>query len=123
MKLLSALAIGGACCLASGCSLFSTAEYGPTMQPGEKDGVENVIKNLGAPDVVGGNGKYMVLGWRRAEALSILGLFQSTKEKSIACVIDDKGFVVPGSAVMKDYGSGLAIFGPISPLGSSVPTR
>lgn len=121
MKLFSTIAL---CSLAmvtlAGCPLFSTAKYGPEQAPtGQR--IEDLINSAGAPDVIGGNNSYLVLGWRSCNGLSILGLFQSADESTHAAVVNDKGNVLTTSS--KKSGSGLAILGAISPQHPGVSLR
>lgn len=120
MKVLSAMAITGAALLSSGCAVFSTAEFGPTDVNGTT--IDEVIRSAGAPDVVGGSANHLVLGWHRVEGLSILGLFQTTTERSYAAVFDNRGNVM-GQIATKENGRALSILGPISPLTPNNPTR
>ncbi len=120
MKVLSVLALGSAALLASGCSLFSQSDYGPTSVSGTT--IEELVQGAGAPDVIGGNANFLVLGWRQAEGLSILGLFQSSKEKTHAAVVDASGNVI-ATASGKDSGAALSIIGGISPLHPGVSLR
>ena len=123
MKLLSTLAIGGLFLSVGGCSLFSSMTIGkPTASIKDGDNIEDVVQSLGAPDVVGGNAKYLVLGWRHAEGMSILGLFETFSETTHAAVFNDKGQCVGGGASNVESGKGLSIL-PFSPLPVMHPSR
>ena len=120
MKVFSALALAVFAVAASGCSLFSTSEFGPADVNGTT--IDEVIRSAGAPDVIGGSANNLVLGWRRVEGLSILGLFQTTTERTYAAVFDQRGNVM-GQIATKENGKALSILGPIAPLHPTTPLR
>ena len=120
MKFLCALLLAGFAFLGSGCALFSSFEQGPLNINGST--LEEVVQSAGAPDVIGGSGSHLVLGWRRVEGMSILGLFASTNEKTHAAVFDSRGNAL-GISNGRDNGKGLAILGVINPYSPNASTR
>ena len=107
MKLFSTLVLGGTAVLMSGCAAFMSSEYGPYQVHGNQ--LEDVVNSAGAPDIIGGNDHFLVLGWRRRTTLSVFGLFETVSENNSAIVCDQDGNVIGSSTV--NSGSGLAVLG------------
>ncbi len=100
------------CLVQTGCFLapggvYSWQEFGPAEVKGETLG--DVIARNGCPDLVGGNGKFLVMGWVRTEGSHVLGIWSTVEKKNHAVLFDEEGKVVARGTV--DAGKGLALFG------------
>ena len=94
--------------LLSGCGpLYSAQKFGPSQVSGRN--LAELVNNYGAPDTVGGNGDYLVLGWKQQEGVSVLGIFSQAKERTMGVVVDKEGNVVASGAYQSE--GGLTILG------------
>jgi hypothetical protein len=100
------------CLVQTGCFLapggvYSYQEFGPAEVTGETLG--DVIARNGCPDLIGGNGKFLVMGWVRTEGSQVLGIWSTVEKKNHAVLCNEEGKVIARGTV--DAGRGLALFG------------
>ena len=104
---------------ATGCCLYSSQEFGPETLNGQT--LQELIQNHGCPDVVGGSGQTMVVGWYRTKGLTVLSLFATVEKKALGAVVDQQGAVVARGA--GPSGKGLTILGAFTAPVLSVETK
>ena len=101
----------------AGCGgLYSSQKFGPQSISGQT--LQELIQNNGCPDVVGGNGQQMIVGWYRTQGLQVLGLFATVDKKAMGALIDANGRVVATGT--GPAGHGITVLGstmaPVAPV-------
>ena len=102
------VAVAMVCVLCCGCSVYSRQRFGPERVAGTS--LVEVTKRCGAPDVIGGSGDLMVLGYHRIEGVNVLGLYSRVTKRTTAVVCDVTGRVVSISEC-EQPGTALTIIG------------
>jgi hypothetical protein len=80
--------------------------------------VEELVKNNGAPDVVGTVGNYTVLGWNRVEGYHVMGLYAEVQKYNLVALVDRNGNVVASGEVKTGEGESIlgCLLAPIPPV-------
>jgi hypothetical protein len=110
--MLGVLALGLAGCA----GIYSTQEFGPEAVSGNT--LQELIQANGCPDIVGGNGQMMVVGWYRTKGMHVLSLFATMEKTAIGAVVDQQGNVVARGTGRPGKGLTIlgAFMGPITPV-------
>ena len=102
---LALLATGLLC----GCGgIYSKQEFGPVNPAGTT--LTEVIQQNGAPDIIGGNDKFLIIGYTRTEGKQTLGVYATAKRTTTAFLINETGKVVGQGTV--PAGEAMTVFAP-----------